>query len=65
MKRSVDWSSLPREARWARVMWPHLCDAEDQRDMANLAWQDGKKSPLQGQADAEQARRQQQQGKRR
>jgi hypothetical protein len=60
MKRSVDWHELPRESRLARVMFPHLADAESQRDMANIARGENKRSPLEGLADRERARLQQQ-----
>jgi hypothetical protein len=62
MKRSVDWHSLPRQSRLAAVLYPHLTDAETQRDMANIARGENKKSPMQGRVDAENARRQQEQG---
>jgi hypothetical protein len=60
MKRSVDWHSLPRQSRLAAVLYPHLTDAETQRDMAALARNERKKSPMQGQADAERGRLDQQ-----
>jgi hypothetical protein len=65
MKRSVDWHSLPRQSRLAAVLYPHLTDAETQRDMAAIARGEGKKSPMQGQADAERARVEQQNPNRR
>jgi hypothetical protein len=60
MKRSVDWWSLPRQSRLAAVLYPHLTDAETQRDMAEIARGENKKSPLQGRVDAETARLEQQ-----
>jgi hypothetical protein len=54
MKRSVDWHSLPRQSRLARVMYPHLADAESQRDMAYWARNEGKKSPMQARKEQEQ-----------
>jgi hypothetical protein len=59
LKSSVDWHSLPRQSRLAAVMFPNLADAETQRDMAQLARNEGKKNPMQGRVDAEQARRKQ------
>jgi hypothetical protein len=65
LKRSVDWHSLPRESRLARVMFPHLADAESQQDMSRIARGENKRSPLEGLADRERARLQQQNPNRR
>jgi hypothetical protein len=54
MKRSVDWHSLPRQSRLAAVMYPHLSDGETQRDIAELAMNEGKKSPMQAHREQEQ-----------
>jgi hypothetical protein len=47
MTKSIDWHSLERNSRLARVMYPNLADAESQRDMAQMARNEGKKSPMQ------------------
>jgi hypothetical protein len=58
MKRSVDWHSLPRQSRLAGVMYPHLSDGETQRDIAELAMNEGKKSPLQARMEQEKPKQQ-------
>ena len=57
IKRSVDWHSLPRQSRLAAVMYPHLSDGETQRDIAELARNEGKKSPMQARMEQEQPKR--------
>lgn len=54
MKRPVDWHSLPRASRLARVLYPHLSSPEDQRDMAQLSRNENKKSPMQARWEQEQ-----------
>jgi hypothetical protein len=54
MKRSVDWFELPRQSRLAHVMYPHLSDGETQRDIAELARGEGKKSPMQARNEQQQ-----------
>jgi hypothetical protein len=61
--KSVLWHSVPRQSRLAAVMYPNLTSAENQRDMAAFARNEGKKSPMQGKIDAEQAQRAKQQTK--
>lgn len=45
--KSIDWHSLDRNSRLGRVLYPNLSSPEDQREMAELARNEGKKSPLQ------------------
>ena len=47
MSKSIDWHSLERNSRLARVMWPNLSAPEDQREMAELSKNENKKSPMQ------------------
>jgi hypothetical protein len=63
--RPTGWHSKPRIERLAAVMYPHLTDAATQREMAQLAANEQKKSPMQGRLDAEKARREQSRTKRR
>jgi hypothetical protein len=42
------WDQLSREEKLASVAWPHLCSKEIQLEMAALAKNEHKKSPLQG-----------------
>jgi hypothetical protein len=63
--RPTGWHNQPRIGRLAAVMYPHLTDAATQREMAQLAANEQKKSPTQGRIDAERARREQARTKRR
>jgi hypothetical protein len=62
--KTVEWHKRPRIERLANVMYPHLADAETQRQMAEIARGEGRRSPLEGQADAEKARLKRQSGRR-
>jgi hypothetical protein len=52
---AIAWEVAQQDARACQLtlLYPHLTDAETQRDMAEIARGEGKKSPMQGQADAE------------
>jgi hypothetical protein len=54
MTKSISWHELPRSSRLARVLYPHLTDAETQREVAALARNEGKKSPLQARIEQQQ-----------
>jgi len=60
-----DWHTLPRMGRLARVMYPNLAEPQHQREMAQLAANEFKKSPMQGRIDAQKARLEQARTKRR
>jgi hypothetical protein len=57
--RPTDWHSRSRIERLAAVMYPHLTDAATQREMAQLAANERKKSPTQGRIDANRVKREQ------
>ena len=57
------WNTLSKEARLARVMYPHLAEPVCQREMAALARQEGKRPPVYVGPD-EPMRRQQPNGRR-
>jgi hypothetical protein len=56
------WDQLSRSSKLAAVMWPDLAPKHIQAEMKSISWLEGKTDP---QLRAEQARRQQQQAKRR
>jgi hypothetical protein len=59
------WDQLPRQSKLAACLWPDLVPKHIQDEMKSISWSEGKTDPLSGKVRAEQARRQQQQTKRR
>jgi hypothetical protein len=53
--KPVSWFERPRSNRLASILWPNLADQQAQREMAEITAAEGKKSPMQGVADARQA----------
>jgi hypothetical protein len=64
-RKEEQWHDIPREGRLARVMYPNLAEPSMQRQMAQLAANEQKKSPMQGRIDAQNAQREQSRTKRR
>jgi len=55
--RPVRWHDRPRMERLAAVMYPHLADEQAQQEMAYYSRLESKRSPVDGIADADRARR--------
>jgi hypothetical protein len=49
--RERKWKDLTRDEKLANVMWPNLASAEIQKEMAEIAKGEGKKSPQQARLD--------------
>jgi len=51
--KKTDWHDQPRQSRLASVMYPHLASEETQKQMADLAAREGKRSPQAAKAEAD------------
>ncbi len=51
--KKTDWHSQPRQSRLASVMYPHLASEETQKEMADLAAREGKRSPQAAKIEAD------------
>ena len=58
-RKEEQWHSIPREGRLARVMFPTLAEPSMQRQMKELAANEGKTDPLTAKQRADQVRRSQ------
>jgi hypothetical protein len=59
------WDQLPRQSKLAACLWPDLVPKHIRDEMRSIARSEDKTDPLSGKVAREQARRQQQQTKRR
>jgi hypothetical protein len=44
-RKQLPWHQLSREQQIARVMYPHLCEPEYQKEMGEIAKANGKRPP--------------------
>ncbi len=51
--KKTDWHDQPRQSRLASVMYPHLASEETQKQMADLAACEGKRSPQAAKIEAD------------
>ncbi len=52
-EKKTSWHDQPRQSRLASVMYPHLASEETQKQMADLAAREGKRSPQAAKTEAD------------